>query len=223
MPTARILLRLMESLTTKRCYEMLGLEPNATPVQIKEAYRQLARQWHPDRVAHNPKLQAIALEEMKVINAAYDALKSYQPTSRSAPSDKKSEPEENVRNRGEEAKQRAAAEQRQRETEQKERETARRKRETDRLRVQQEAEDAYQSEQLASAKKEAERKQEEASRVRESQGRARRCVKCGDSIELCDMPSGGLMSLVFYAFAVSSTNTTDPIRYCMKCTLFGKS
>ena len=29
--------------------QILAIEINATPAQIKDAYRTLARQWHPDR------------------------------------------------------------------------------------------------------------------------------------------------------------------------------
>jgi DnaJ-class molecular chaperone len=48
-------------------YQTLGVDRNATPQQIKEAYRKLAFQFHPDKNRGN----ATALERMKEINEAY--------------------------------------------------------------------------------------------------------------------------------------------------------
>ncbi|HSB06482.1 MAG TPA: DnaJ domain-containing protein [Thermodesulfobacteriota bacterium] len=48
-------------------YQTLGADRNATPQQIKEAYRKLAFQFHPDKNRGNPA----ALERMKEINEAY--------------------------------------------------------------------------------------------------------------------------------------------------------
>ncbi len=52
-------------------YEILGISPNATEAEIKAAYKQLAKKYHPDNYAGNP-LSDLALEKMKEINAAYD-------------------------------------------------------------------------------------------------------------------------------------------------------
>ncbi len=54
----------------KDYYEILGVGRNATPHEIKEAYRKLAFQYHPDRNRDNPS----ALERMKEINEAYAVL-----------------------------------------------------------------------------------------------------------------------------------------------------
>jgi curved DNA-binding protein len=51
-------------------YETLGVAPNATPDEIKSAYRKLAMQWHPDRNAGN----AEATAKFKDISAAYETL-----------------------------------------------------------------------------------------------------------------------------------------------------
>jgi DnaJ-class molecular chaperone len=51
-------------------YQILGLEADAGVAQIKEAYRNLAFQYHPDRNAGNPD----ALEKMKRVNEAYAVL-----------------------------------------------------------------------------------------------------------------------------------------------------
>lgn len=51
-------------------YEILGVDRNATPKAIKEAYRRLAFQYHPDRNRGNPS----AVEKMKEINEAYVVL-----------------------------------------------------------------------------------------------------------------------------------------------------
>ena len=50
-------------------YEVLGLERNATPEEIKKAYRRLARELHPDV---NPS--ADAAERFKLVTHAYDVL-----------------------------------------------------------------------------------------------------------------------------------------------------
>lgn len=54
-------------------YEVLGVSKNATDDEIKDAYRKLARKYHPDNYADNP-LSDLAGEKMKEINEAYDAI-----------------------------------------------------------------------------------------------------------------------------------------------------
>ncbi len=51
-------------------YQILGIDSNATPQTIKQAYRRLAFQYHPDRNRTNPA----AVEKMKEINEAYAVL-----------------------------------------------------------------------------------------------------------------------------------------------------
>jgi DnaJ-class molecular chaperone len=51
-------------------YEVLGIKREASPQIIKEAYRKLAFQYHPDRNRGNPA----GLEKMKDINEAYAVL-----------------------------------------------------------------------------------------------------------------------------------------------------
>ncbi len=54
-------------------YSVLGISKNATDDEIKAAYRELARKYHPDNYADNP-LSDLAGEKMKEINEAYDAI-----------------------------------------------------------------------------------------------------------------------------------------------------
>lgn len=54
-------------------FDVLGIPHNATPEQIKEAYRQKTRMYHPDRYT-DPGMKRIAEENMKKINQAYDQL-----------------------------------------------------------------------------------------------------------------------------------------------------
>lgn len=56
-------------------YAVLGVSRNATDKEIKDAYRELARKYHPDNYADNP-LSDLADEKMKEINEAYDAVMS---------------------------------------------------------------------------------------------------------------------------------------------------
>lgn len=54
-------------------YEVLGVSQNATDEEVKRAYREMAKKYHPDNYADNP-LSDLAEEKMKEINAAYDAI-----------------------------------------------------------------------------------------------------------------------------------------------------
>ncbi|BAZ14136.1 heat shock protein DnaJ domain-containing protein [Calothrix sp. NIES-4071] len=58
-----------------RAYEIFGLVPGASQQEIKRAYRQLIRIWHPDSIA-DPVKKLEAEERTKIINAAYKILKS---------------------------------------------------------------------------------------------------------------------------------------------------
>lgn len=54
-------------------YSVLGVEPNASDDEIKQAYRKLARKYHPDNYQDNP-LADLAEEKMKEINEAYEQI-----------------------------------------------------------------------------------------------------------------------------------------------------
>ena len=52
-------------------YKVLNVSPNATDEEVKHAYRELARKYHPDNYHDNP-LADLAQEKMKEINEAYE-------------------------------------------------------------------------------------------------------------------------------------------------------
>ena len=54
-------------------YSVLGVSPNASDEEIKKAYRELARKYHPDNYQNNP-LADLAEEKMKEINEAYETI-----------------------------------------------------------------------------------------------------------------------------------------------------
>ena len=54
-------------------YEVLGVSRTASDSEIKTAYRELVKKYHPDNYANNP-LADLASEKMKEVNEAYDAI-----------------------------------------------------------------------------------------------------------------------------------------------------
>lgn len=54
-------------------YKVLGVSRDATDDEIKKAYRELAKKYHPDNYANNP-LADLVVEKMKEVNEAYDTI-----------------------------------------------------------------------------------------------------------------------------------------------------
>ena len=53
-------------------YKVLGVSPGASDEEIKQAYRRLAKQYHPDRNPGDP----VAAKKMQEVNAAYEQIKN---------------------------------------------------------------------------------------------------------------------------------------------------
>uniref|UniRef100_A0A669QG92 DnaJ homolog subfamily C member 25 n=1 Tax=Phasianus colchicus TaxID=9054 RepID=A0A669QG92_PHACC len=63
------------------CYEVLGVGRQASKAEIARAYRQLARQYHPDRYRGEPAAAGgsqAAHEKFLLIATAYETLKVYK-------------------------------------------------------------------------------------------------------------------------------------------------
>lgn len=54
-------------------YQVLGVSETATDAEVKTAYRELAKKYHPDNYADSP-LADLAEQKMKEVNEAYDMI-----------------------------------------------------------------------------------------------------------------------------------------------------
>lgn len=59
-------------MTETNHYQVLGINPNATQAEIKQAYRKLAKQFHPDR--HTGVDERVNHDRIVAINVAYEVL-----------------------------------------------------------------------------------------------------------------------------------------------------
>ncbi|HEV2863516.1 MAG TPA: DnaJ domain-containing protein [Pyrinomonadaceae bacterium] len=75
-----------------RYYELLGVAPGTDGDELKAAYRDMAKVWHPDRFSHDARLQQKAQEKLKEINEAYERLTSGRAGSRPRPTAPPTEP-----------------------------------------------------------------------------------------------------------------------------------
>ncbi len=66
-------IQINKSINTMRAYSVLGLQEGASIADIKQAYRKLVKQWHPDLFT-DKTLQRQAQEKMHQINEAYNLL-----------------------------------------------------------------------------------------------------------------------------------------------------
>ncbi len=61
---------------TNSAYQILEVEPDATDDELKKAYRELAKKYHPDKVSHlGEEVKKAAEVKITALNAAYDAIK----------------------------------------------------------------------------------------------------------------------------------------------------
>jgi replication fork clamp-binding protein CrfC len=55
-------------------YRILGLQPNASFAEVKQAYKTLVKKWHPDLFVRQPKMQEEVQKKMRLVNEAYNIL-----------------------------------------------------------------------------------------------------------------------------------------------------
>jgi curved DNA-binding protein CbpA len=60
-------------------FEILGITRSSTKAEIKKAYREQIKKWHPDKFHSSPEKIHHALEVTKRINEAFELLENYEP------------------------------------------------------------------------------------------------------------------------------------------------
>lgn len=68
-----------------KSYGLLGVAPGTSGRELKQAYHDMAKVWHPDRFSHDPRLQQKAQEKLKEINEAYELLSTGRAAKASRP------------------------------------------------------------------------------------------------------------------------------------------
>jgi preprotein translocase subunit Sec63 len=57
-------------------YRILDLDSGASDEELKTAWRDLSKVWHPDRFVHDRDIQRKAEEKLKAINEAYEKIRA---------------------------------------------------------------------------------------------------------------------------------------------------
>ncbi len=66
----------MFSKDTESEYQVLGIKPDATDEQLKNAYRKMARKYHPDKVSHlGEDIKSAATKKFQEVQSAYNKIK----------------------------------------------------------------------------------------------------------------------------------------------------
>jgi hypothetical protein len=73
-------------------YKILGVDSSVTAEELKKVYRELVKEWHPDRLLHNPSLHKTAQQRLQEINEAYDQLLAHLANPEPRPSPPRNEP-----------------------------------------------------------------------------------------------------------------------------------
>ncbi len=61
---------------TESAYKILGINSNATDDEVKKAYRDMAKKYHPDKVSHlGDEVKKAAEEKFRKVNEAYETIK----------------------------------------------------------------------------------------------------------------------------------------------------
>ena len=63
-------------MTKETAFQTLGISEDASPQQIKQAWRDMLAVWHPDKHMGNERLRRKAEEQTKRINEAYDRIQT---------------------------------------------------------------------------------------------------------------------------------------------------
>ena len=85
---------------TDEYYRVLGLDPGASPEEIKKAYRDMAKVWHPDRFPNDPHLQSKGNEQFKKVTEAYEKLIKHQASENTFSSQAHKSPEDSGKQPG---------------------------------------------------------------------------------------------------------------------------
>ncbi len=62
-------------------YKILGIDYGASDEDIKQAYRDMAKIWHPDRFSRDPRLQKKAADKLQEINDAFQKVRDHRLSS----------------------------------------------------------------------------------------------------------------------------------------------
>lgn len=65
------------SLTLEQAFQILEVPSTATWEDVRQAYREMVKVWHPDRFQEDAKFQARATKKIQDINAAYQILEKH--------------------------------------------------------------------------------------------------------------------------------------------------